>query len=42
MVTVRKLAESLVRFPIVCPKPEIQVIFLLLLVSSGSQSLLAL
>ena len=43
MVTVRKLAESLVRFPTVLPKPEIQVMFLLLLefwvsVSPGTMS----
>lgn len=41
MVTVGKLAESLVHFPIVHIKPEIQVTFLPLLVSSGPQALLA-
>lgn len=41
MVTVGKLAESLVRFPVVHTKPEIQVMFLPLLVSSGPESLLA-
>lgn len=41
MVTVGKLVESLVHFAIVHPKPEIQVMFLPLLVNSGPQSLLA-
>lgn len=41
MVTLGKLAESLVCIPRVLPKPEIQLMSFPLLLSSGPQSLLA-